>query len=254
MADQKKLPVAVTTKDVALTEQSGDLVTRGLEAIKKQSLRFAVGCNWHFFDRGADAYDLGDFNEAIKCWRMAAEQGHTGALQRLAHIYCDTGKGSQDFIEVIKWWRKEAALGNIIAQTKLGEIYHEIHPKLKNIPEAVKWYRLAAERGNVGAQTMLGQMYKQGEGVPRDYAEAVKWYRLAAERGGYVAGEMLGFMYSDGRGVPKDYVQAYKWFACMESEDDLEADLNGNIAEVTAKMTPQQIAEAQKLAREWKSK
>jgi TPR repeat protein len=97
-------------------------------------------------------------------------------------------------------------------------------------------------------------MYAQGEGVPRDYTEAVKWYRLAAAQGDAFAQFNLGVMYSKGDGVPQDYVQAHKWFTLAAatfttpSERDQAAKARDRIA---AKMTPAQIAEAQKLAREW---
>ncbi len=99
-------------------------------------------------------------------------------------------------------------------------------------------------------------MYESGRGVPRDYAEALRLYQLAAEQGHAVAQCNLGVMYSSGRGVPQDYVQAHMWFnlaasRAPASERD-EAIKMRNVA--ASNMTPAQIAEAQKLAREWKPK
>ena len=116
--------------------------------------------------------------------------------------------------------------------------------------EAVKWYRKAAEQGLQIAQTNLGVMYGQGHGVPQDYAEAVKWYRKAAEQGNALGQHVLGVMYDQGRGVPQDYVQAHKWLNLAVAAGDASAlkvrdDLAG-------RMTREQIAEAQKLARDWK--
>ena len=90
--------------------------------------------------------------------------------------------------------------------------------------------------------------YDNGRGVPQDDAEALKWYRKAAEQGYALAQTNLGFMYDHGRGVPQDYVLAHMWF-------NLAVAAAGNSAmarDIAAKMTPAQIAEAQKLAREWK--
>ena len=89
----------------------------------------------------------------------------------------------------------------------------------------------------------------------QDYAQAVAWYRKAADQGYAFAQNSLGDMYADGHGVPQDYVLARMWFnlaasrattawlrpAAVKSRDD-----------VAAKMTPAQIAEAQRMAREWK--
>ena len=95
-------------------------------------------------------------------------------------------------------------------------------------------------------------MYAHGDGVPKDAVQAVSWYRKAAEQGNASAQANLGLMYYRGEGVPKDYVTAYMWrnLAAAQGEeiakkarDALEKD-----------MTPAQIAEAQKLSREWKPK
>jgi TPR repeat protein len=100
-------------------------------------------------------------------------------------------------------------------------------------------------------------MYDEGKGVPQDYTEAVKWYRLAAEHGYPDAKFNLGTMYGDGHGVPQDYVQAHMWFnlAAAQYADAKDRDRAAQARDFTAtKMTPAQLAEAQKLAREWKPK
>ncbi|MSP50530.1 MAG: sel1 repeat family protein, partial [Alphaproteobacteria bacterium] len=89
-------------------------------------------------------------------------------------------------------------------------------------------------------------------GVPQDYAEAVMWYRKAADQGEADAQTNLGINYANGQGVPQDYVQAHKWFNLAAAKGNINAVKNRDI--VAAKMTPAQIAEAQKLAREWKPK
>ena len=58
-----------------------------------------------------------------------------------------------------------------------------------------------------------------------------------------------------GRGVPQDHVEAHKWYGLAASrsapgkEQDMIAEDRDAIA---AKTTPEQLAEAQKRAREWK--
>ena len=92
-------------------------------------------------------------------------------------------------------------------------------------------------------------MYATGRGVEKDEKEAVKWYTKAAEQNDSSAQNNLGVMYSKGQGVTQDYIQAHKWFNI--------AGMNGS--EVAAKnrdalakrMALAQVAEAQKLAREW---
>ncbi len=64
-------------------------------------------------------------------------------------------------------------------------------------------------------------------------------------------------MYYNGRGVPQDYAQAHMWFnlAASRVPPGEGRDIAVKNRDIVAKtMTPAQISEAQKLAREWKPK
>ena len=120
---------------------------------------------------------------------------------------------------------------------------------------AVSSLRNRVAQGEAEAQFALGFIYFQGEVVPQDYAQALKWYRLAAAQGDAIAQNNLGAIYGSGRGVPQDSVQAYKWyylaaatFTTNPQHDNAVKACNS----LATRMTPAQIAEAQKLAREWK--
>ena len=122
---------------------------------------------------------------------------------------------------------------------------------------AVREWRPLAEQGYSKAQYNLGIMYEKGRGVTQDYAEAARWYRKAAEQGFAEAQYNLGVTYERGHGVPMDFVQAHMWYNLAASryppgEDRDKSVKNRDI--VAEKMTPAQISEAQKLAREWRPK
>jgi uncharacterized protein len=87
-----------------------------------------------------------------------------------------------------------------------------------------------------------------------NYAQAVTWSRKAADQGDADAQGVLGEMYRDGRGVPQDYVRAHMWINVEASHsDDAERQMAIKVRDdVAAKMTPDQIAEAQRLTREWR--
>jgi TPR repeat protein len=118
--------------------------------------------------------------------------------------------------------------------------------------EALKWYRLAADQGQAFAQTRLGVLYEYGHGVRQNYAEALTWYRLAADQGRAEAQFFLGNMYVKGQGVPEDYVLAHMWFTLAAAKGDEGAKEGRNM--LAEHMTAAQIAEAQRLASEWKPK
>ena len=122
----------------------------------------------------------------------------------------------------------------------------------KDYAAAASWYRKAADQGYAKAQYNLGLVYARSQGVPEDIAAAVSWYRKAADRGDASAQSFLGLMYYNGHGGTLDYVQAHMWFNLVAAKGDAAAVKNRDL--IAKKMTPAQIAEAQKLAREWKPK
>ena len=118
---------------------------------------------------------------------------------------------------------------------------------------AVKEWTPLAERGDTVAQFLMGQMYLDGTGVPQDYVQAVTWYRQAAEQRMGAAQASLGVFYRDGRGVAQDYVQAHMWFN-LAGRPGVLSDIRGMRDRLAEKMTPAQIAEAQRLAGAWLAK
>ena len=122
---------------------------------------------------------------------------------------------------------------------------------------ALRFLRPLAEQGEARAQTTLGFMYENGQGVPQDHVQAVFWYRKSAEQGEARAQNNLSFMYENGQGVPQDYVQAHMWLnlaASRETAPDHRSTMVKARDALAAKMTREQIAKAQQLAREWKPK
>ncbi len=95
-------------------------------------------------------------------------------------------------------------------------------------------------------------MYRIGDGVPKDAVQALSWYRKAAEQGDASAQSSLGAMYIIGEGVPKDFVTAYMWRNLAAAQGHEIAKKARDTLE--SSMTPAQIAEAQKLSREWQPK
>ena len=55
---------------------------------------------------------------------------------------------------------------------------------------AIQWWRKAAEQGQPSAQFNLAQALVEGKAAPKDLVEAYKWYHLAADRGDRDAGRM----------------------------------------------------------------
>jgi len=194
-----------------------------------------------------------DDAEAVRLYRLAADQGNPLAQANLGYMY-DTGRGvPQDAAEALRLYRLAADQGYANAQSNLGVKYADGDGVPQSDTEAVRWYRLAAEQGDADAQYNLGYMYGTGRGVPQDDVQAVRWYRLAADQGNAVAQRNLGNTYNNGRGVPQDAVQAYKWYslAAARSTGTARDDAARSRDQIANRLTPDQRAEAQRLAREW---
>ena len=138
-------------------------------------------------------------------------------------------------------------------------MFHDGQGAKQDYTAALTWFRKAAEQGAVIAEFSLGLMYYDGLGVKQDYIEALKWYRKAADRGNAQALYNLGVMYFNGQGVQKNHVQAYMLLdvaaAHYPPSDRKDRDDAVKARDLVAsEMNPAQIAEARKLAREWKPK
>ena len=181
--------------------------------------QFSLGERYY----NGDGVDRDD-EEAVRLWRLAAEQGHVDAQARLGSWYAEPVNGgwSRDAAEAVRWYRLAAEQGHVGAQYTLGSIYYFGDDVDEDHAEAVRWYRLAAEQAEQDDADLwrliahrLGEMYRYGRrhfDVDEDHAEAVRWYRLAAEQGHARAQQELGEMYELGEGVEEDDVEALRWY------------------------------------------
>lgn len=162
----------------------------------------------------------------------------------------DAAYSRGDYASALRIIRPLAEQDNARAQFRLGVMYGSGEGVPKSDAEQLKWFRRAAYQGDADAQYFVGAMYSFGiNGLQQDYAEAVKWFRLAADQGRANAQAVLGTMYTQGHGMPQDYVRAHMWLNLSAAQGDQDAaKKRDNVAQ---HMTPAQIAEAQKLAREW---
>ena len=183
-------------------------------------------------------------------------KGNASAQYNLALMYHDGRGVPQNHAEAVRLFRRAAEQNHALAQSWLGLMYERGQGVPTNNAEAVKWYQRAAEQGDVYAQLNLGFMYYEGHGVSQNYAEAAQLFRPAAEQGEADAQLRLGFMYYKGQGVTQDDVQAHKWYNLaasnfQPSSEAWEAAVSGR-EWIAARLSPAQLAHAQRLAREWR--
>ncbi|MFZ5522526.1 MAG: tetratricopeptide repeat protein [Pseudomonadota bacterium] len=154
----------------------------------------------------------------------------------------------KDYATALKIFRSFAAKNNPQAQYNLGIMYQEGQGVPQDYEEAIKWYRMATEQGEANAQSMLGVSHDKGQSVAQDYEDAIVWYRTVAEQGNASAQLNLGAMYHLGHGVIQDNVRAHMWSNLAAASGNADAVSNREF--LASLMTSQQIAEAQRMARD----
>ncbi len=106
------------------------------------------------FDDAYNAYQRGDYLTAAKTFRKLAEQGDADATIQSWLMY-DNGQGVlQDYAEAVKWYRLAADQGMLRHNPILGHV-REGQGVPQDYAEAVKWYRLAADQGDAERNTIL---------------------------------------------------------------------------------------------------
>lgn len=222
---------------------------------------------------------LENYEESVKWFRKAAEQGHAGAQFSLAECYRLERGVARDIDSSAKWYRKASDQGHSQAQVELGLFYFvgagvqrdpkegflllrksadqnnpkaqwALHVHSEDKQEKLHWLIKAAESGERYAQLYLADQYREGKDVPQDFEKALKWYQKASDQGLDKAQIQLSNMYENGLGVSTNLVLAYMWANIASASGDENAikqrDKLLNI------LSRDQIAEAQKLSREWK--
>jgi TPR repeat protein len=155
----------------------------------------------------------------------------------------------QDYAKAKQLWEQAAAQGNAQAQYNLGLLYYNGQGVPQDYTKAREWFEKAAAQGLAQAQQSL---------------KAREWYEQAAAQGFPQSQQELkaqlalgwlydrGVQYANGQGVPQDNVRAHMWYSLAEAhvigvQQRWASDARDYVA---SRMTPAQIAEAQRLAQQ----
>src|SRR5438128_872420 len=183
--------------------------------------------------------------------KAKATAGHAQAQLELAKCYKNGNGVEKSDVEAAKWCHKAAEQGVGSAELNLGTCYELGQGVQRDLGEAVKWYRKAAERGLPEAQCNLALCYLTGKGITASEQDAAKWLNSAAMQGNGLAQLNLGICCINGEGVAKNPVEAWKWITLAGNQGRQEA--GRLLPDVERRMSPSQIAEAQRLVRSFKA-
>jgi len=146
--------------------------------------------------------------------------------------------------------------GNFVARENYMDL---LQPKWGGSFEEMKKYREEARMTGVSVNILrnldgmiflaLADFCDNCDGTVHDYTEAAKWYRKAADIGVDEAQFKLGQLYAAGHGVTQSFGEAYFWLnlSALHGNEEYAATRD----QIAEKITPQQLEDAKRRAREW---
>jgi TPR repeat protein len=190
---------------------------KNLDKICDKALLFELG---KIYDKDESQDD----KQAIKYYKLSAEQGYGKALFKLGKIYEKKSCTKQpNYCKAIKYFKLAAKQGYDEALYKLGFIYDEGEYLPKNYSKAFKYFKLAADKGNRRAQYNIASMYHHGDGVKEDCYESTKYMKLAADQGDSRAQYLVGVAYENGYGVEKNVKIAIEYYQLAAEQEHQKA-------------------------------
>ena len=167
-------------------------------------------------EAGLVAYSMSDVERARFEFLSGSELGDPRSQYMLGLIHDRGLSVRRDPVEAIKWYRLAANQGHALAQYMLGLIHNSGFDAVTRARsnavrvggaaatpsqrlgiayvEALRWLTLAAEQGLPQAQYSLGLMYATGSGVPADFVAAHFWWTIAVGSGSDQASKKLSLL------------------------------------------------------------
>ena len=151
-----------------------------------------------------EAYQRGDFPEAVERFKTEATRGDREAQFALARLYEEGSGVAYSLTDAETLYRQAAAQGHPGAQSNLAILLLNS----QRTPEGLDWLRKAAAAGAAPAMTLLGNLSLTGNGLPKNEKDAKTWLTKAADLGDADALASLSLMAETGTALPKDPAKA----------------------------------------------
>jgi len=169
------------------------------------------------YDAAHQAYEQGDYANALIYGKIAGSGGDADAQALVGHILMRGKAGVADHSDAVKWLLKAANQGHTDAMIALGELALGSNGGLSPA-DAVKWLTKAADQGRPEAMQALADIYLKGKGTAPDPAKGKNWLIKASNYGGATAMRRLGDQAFETR--PKD---ALAWYELAAQSGDNQA-------------------------------
>lgn len=206
-----------------------------------------------------------DAKKGLNMLEQAAEAGHVRARSMMGVQYINGKAVEKDLEKGVAYITSAAQSGNIQAIHMMGFLHFHGEGVEKDLSRAASFYQAAAKAGDNTATkrlqdlatsgepmaiTLYGLLLKDGSGgVQTNAKQAAQMVKAGADKNIALAQFEISQAYGTGQGFEQDYLLAHMYanlaaaqgYEGAEKRRDTWAQL----------MTPEQIAEAQKMARAW---
>ncbi len=130
-------------------------------------------------EAGFNAWQSGNYDEAVRNWRPLADRGDADAQFNLGHAY-RLGRGVPQNLNLAEqWYERAARAGHQEAQAMYGVILFQNGRRA----EAMPYIQRGAEAGDPRAQYVYGTALFNGDLVPRDQPRAWAMMSRSAAQG-----------------------------------------------------------------------
>lgn len=182
-----RLPVA----QVVRVSLANDILVLDKLFEERSEYRKVTKATKYYLD-GLTLYIDKKFDEAVKLFEIAADQGELEALEKLAYMYFNGLGVKQNKQNAIMFYHKAAKQGAMLSQRNLGYLYRKGLGAEKNIEKAIYWYQKAADQGDIKAHKELGWIYATSENPRYRSAEkALAHARIAYSKEGNEWGKLV---------------------------------------------------------------
>lgn len=198
-----------------------------------------------------------NYQEALRCFQQAADQGDIVAKRHLGEMYLKGRGVTQNHQKAFEYSQEAADLGDAVALRHLGDMYLRGRGVTENAQTAFGYYQRAAAHGDLTALAYMGQMYNHGLGVDKNTQQYLDCVVQAAFQGNVsaliqlalVTGQdelkssffkqaftkckqnetsdfsqiMIGTMYWYGGGVKQDYLEGSKYLLSAAKQGNSQA-------------------------------
>uniref|UniRef100_A0A7C1T334 Sel1 repeat family protein n=1 Tax=Agrobacterium albertimagni TaxID=147266 RepID=A0A7C1T334_9HYPH len=237
--------------------------------------------------KGIGLLEQGDIQGSVKEFQAAFEASEPDGAFYIGRLF-ELGLGTElDMGRAVELYAAAASRGSALARNRLGLMHLNGEFVLQDYGRAAELICAAADQGDANGQFNCGLLYLEGKGVERNAGQAVTLWKEAAGSRHVAAINFLGQAYRDGTGVDRDEALAFAQFSITASagnplglyevakasarglgtgKDPVKAHAYANLAavrgmtdaaalrdEIAATLAPQDLAQAQAMAREWKA-